>query len=76
VLRKDFVVSSYQLWEARAHGADVVLLIVAALEQSALTSLVERAVSIGLLPLVEVHAEAELDRALDAGATVIGVKRP
>src|SRR6201986_2996300 len=73
VLRKDFVVSSYQLWEARAHGADVVLLIVAALEQSALVSLVERAVSIGLLPLVEGHAEPELDRALDAGAPVIGV---
>ena len=73
VLRKDFVVSSYQLWEARAHGADMVLLIVAALEQSALVSLVERAISIGLLPLVEVHAEPELDRALDAGATVIGV---
>ena len=73
MLRKDFVVSSYQLWEARAHGADVVLLIVAALEQSALVSLVERAVSIGLLPLVEVHAEPELDRALEAGATVIGV---
>jgi indole-3-glycerol phosphate synthase len=73
VLRKDFVVSSYQLWEARAHGADLVLLIVAALEQSALVSLVERAVSIGLLPLVEIHAEDELDRALDAGARVIGV---
>ncbi len=73
LLRKDFVVSSYQLWEARAHGADLVLLIVAAVEQSALVSLVERAVSIGLLPLVEVHAESELDRALDAGATVIGV---
>jgi len=70
VLRKDFVVSSYQLWEARAHGADLVLLIVAALEQSALVSLVERALSIGLLPLVEVHAEPELDRALEAGATV------
>jgi indole-3-glycerol phosphate synthase len=73
LLRKDFIISSYQLWEARAHGADVVLLIVAALEQSALISLVERAVSIGLLPLVEVHAEPELDRALDSGATVIGV---
>jgi indole-3-glycerol phosphate synthase len=73
VLRKDFVVSSYQLWEARAHGADVVLLIVAALEQGALVSLVERAVSIGLLPLVEVHTEPELDRAMDAGAAVIGV---
>jgi indole-3-glycerol phosphate synthase len=67
------VVSSYQLWEARAHGADMVLLIVAALEQSALVSLVERALSIGLLPLVEVHADEELDRAVDAGATVIGV---
>ncbi len=73
VLRKDFVVSSYQLWEARAHGADLVLLIVAALEQSALISLVERAESIGLLPLVEIHAEDELDRAVDAGARVIGV---
>ena len=73
LLRKDFVVSSYQLWEARAHGADMVLLIVAAVEQSALVSLVERALSIGLLPLVEVHADPELDRAVDAGATVIGV---
>jgi indole-3-glycerol phosphate synthase len=73
VLRKDFVVSSYQLWEARAHGADMVLLIVAALEQNALVSLVERAVSIGLIPLVEVHADEELDRALEAGAKIIGV---
>jgi indole-3-glycerol phosphate synthase len=73
VLRKDFVVSSYQLWEARAYGADLVLLIVAALSQQALVSLVERACSIGLLPLVEVHTIAEVSRALDAGATVIGV---
>ncbi len=73
LLRKDFVVSAYQLWETRAYGADMVLLIVAALEQSALVSLVERALSIGLLPLVEVHADEELDRAVDAGATVIGV---
>jgi indole-3-glycerol phosphate synthase len=73
VLRKDFVISSYQLWESRAHGADMVLLIVAALEQNALVSLVERAVSIGLVPLVEVHTDRELDRALDAGARVIGV---
>lgn len=73
VLRKDFVVSSYQLWEARAHGADLVLLIVAALEQNALVGLVERAVSLGMTPLVEVHDEAELDRALGAGARVIGV---
>jgi indole-3-glycerol phosphate synthase len=73
LLRKDFVISSYQLWEARAHGADMALLIVAALEQNALVSLVERAVSIGLLPLVEVHTHDELDRAIDAGAQVIGV---
>ncbi|MDR0342653.1 MAG: indole-3-glycerol phosphate synthase TrpC [Nocardiopsaceae bacterium] len=73
VLRKDFVISSYQLWEARAHGADMVLLIVAALAQNALVSLVERAVSIGLVPLVEVHTESELGRALAAGARVIGV---
>jgi indole-3-glycerol phosphate synthase len=73
ILRKDFIVSSYQLWEARAYGADLVLLIVAALEQNALVSLVERATSIGLVPLVEVHTSAELSRALDCGATVIGV---
>jgi len=73
VLRKDFIVTSYQLWEARAYGADMALLIVAALEQPALVSLVERAESIGLLPLVEVHDADEVDRAVDAGAKVIGV---
>jgi indole-3-glycerol phosphate synthase len=73
VLRKDFVFSSYQLWEARAHGADMVLLIVAVLEQNALVSLVERAMSIGLVPLVEVHTDAEVVRAVEAGAKVIGV---
>jgi indole-3-glycerol phosphate synthase len=73
VLRKDFIVSSYQLFEARAAGADLALLIVAALEQSALESLVERAESIGLVPLVEVHDETEVERALGAGAKVIGV---
>ncbi len=73
VLRKDFIVSSYQLWEARAYGADIALLIVAALEQPALESLVERARSLGLMPLVEVHDTEEVARAVDAGATVIGV---
>ncbi|WP_349260779.1 indole-3-glycerol phosphate synthase TrpC [Actinocrinis sp.] len=73
VLRKDFIVTSYQLWEARAHGADLVLLIVAALEQDALVSLIERAESIGLTPLVEVHDEEEVSRAVDAGARIIGV---
>lgn len=73
ILRKDFIVTSYQLWEARAYGADLALLIVAALEQEALVSLVERAESIGLLPLVEVHDAEEVDRAVAAGAKVIGV---
>ncbi|MQA83480.1 MAG: indole-3-glycerol phosphate synthase TrpC [Streptosporangiales bacterium] len=73
LLRKDFIVTAYQLWEARAYGADLALLIVAALEQNALVSLIERAESLGLTPLVEVHTEAELDRALEAGARVIGV---
>jgi indole-3-glycerol phosphate synthase len=73
VLRKDFVLSSYQLWEARAYGADLALLIVAALEQNALISLVERAMSIGLVPLVEVHTAEELERAIDAGVTVLGI---
>ena len=73
VLRKDFVISSYQLWEARAAGADLVLLIVAALDQNALVALVERAESIGMLPLVEAHSEEEVARAVDAGARVIGV---
>ncbi len=73
VLRKDFVVSSYQLWETRAHGAELVLLVVAALEQNALVGLVERAESIGLTPVVEVHDEEEVTRAVDAGSRVIGV---
>jgi indole-3-glycerol phosphate synthase len=73
LLRKDFMVSSYQLWEARAHGADVVLLIVAALEQEALVSLQERAHSLGLTVLVEVHDEPELERAIAAGSRLIGV---
>lgn len=73
VLRKDFILSSYQLWEARAHGADLVLLIVAALEQPALVSLVERADSIGLTPLVECHDAEEVARAVDAGARIVGI---
>jgi indole-3-glycerol phosphate synthase len=73
VLRKDFVVSSYQVHEARAHGADLVLLIVAALEQNALVGLLERIESLGMTALVEVHDEEEADRALEAGARVIGV---
>ncbi len=73
LLRKDFVISSYQVHEARAHGADLVLLIVAALPQNALVGLVERVESLGMTALVEVHDEGEADRALEAGARVIGV---
>lgn len=73
VLRKDFIVTSYQLFEARAAGADMALLIVAALDQNELTGLLERATSIGLTTLVEVHDEEEVERALDAGAELIGV---
>jgi len=73
VLRKDFIVTSYQLWEAKAYGADMVLLIVAALEQPALVSLIERAQSLGLTALVEVHDVDEAARAVDAGAVVVGV---
>lgn len=73
VLRKDFVLTSYQVWEARAHGADMVLLIVAALEQPALISLVERVQSLGMAALVEVHDGDEVDRAIDAGARIVGV---
>ena len=73
ILRKDFIVTPYQVWEARAHGADMVLLIVAALEPMALESLTERIHSLGMTALVEVHAPDEVQRAVDAGARVIGV---
>ena len=73
VLRKDFIVTPYQIHEARAHGADLVLLIVAALEQSALVSLLERTRSLGMEALVETHSRLEALRALEAGASIIGV---
>ncbi|HTK65696.1 MAG TPA: indole-3-glycerol phosphate synthase TrpC [Pseudonocardia sp.] len=73
VLRKDFIVGTYQVHEARAAGADLVLLIVAALEQNVLSSLLDRVESLGMTALVEVHNEEEADRALEAGASVIGV---
>ncbi|MGV0815824.1 indole-3-glycerol phosphate synthase TrpC [Mycolicibacterium boenickei] len=73
LLRKDFIVTPYQILEARAHGADMLLLIVAALTQPALVSLLERTESLGMTALVEVHTEEEVDRALEAGATVVGV---
>ena len=73
ILRKDFIVTPYQIHEARAHGADLVLLIVAALEQNALVSLLERTRSLGMEALVETHSRLEALRALDAGASIIGV---
>ncbi|MGL5931211.1 MAG: indole-3-glycerol phosphate synthase TrpC, partial [Dermatophilaceae bacterium] len=73
VLRKDFVVTDYQVWEARAHGADIVLLIVAALDDAALTALLRRTEELAMTALVEVHDETETRRALDAGASVVGV---
>jgi indole-3-glycerol phosphate synthase len=73
VLRKDFVVDEYQLFEARAAGADAVLLIVAALDQPTLVRLQQRAWDLGLATLVEVHDDAEAPRAIDSGARVIGV---
>jgi indole-3-glycerol phosphate synthase len=73
LLRKDFVIDTYQIDETRVNGADAVLLIVAALADEELAPLRERAVSLGLDVLVEVHDEDELERALEAGADLIGI---
>ena len=73
ILRKDFVIDPYQLYESSAAGADAVLLIVAALEQRVLARLYEEARAIDLDVLVEVHDEPELDRALEIDADVIGI---
>ena len=73
LLRKDFIVSEYQLLEARATGADAVLLIVAALDQQQLRTLSCAARALSLDVLVEVHDGGELDRAVDADARIIGV---
>lgn len=73
VLRKDFVVDAYQLVEARLAGADAVLLIVSALADRDLADLRRQAAELGLAVLVEIHGEAELARALDAGASIVGV---
>ena len=73
LLRKDFVVSEYQLLEAAASGADAVLLITAVLDDEALGQLLTRAHALGLAALVEVHTVIELERALRAGAAIVGV---
>lgn len=73
ILRKDFVCNKYMIAEAAANGADTVLLIVAVLPQHVLKNFIDYARSLGMEPLVEVHADVELDVALEAGARVIGV---
>jgi indole-3-glycerol phosphate synthase len=73
IIRKDFIVDPYQLYEAAVNGADAVLLIAAALSDEDLRALYQEARSIDLDCLVEVHDDAELERALEAGAEVIGI---
>lgn len=73
LLRKDFIVSEYQIVEAVASGADAVLLIVSALDDRQLRELLTRAHALGLACLVEVHDAAEITRAVEAGARVVGV---
>ena len=73
VLRKDFIVTEFQILEARAAGADALLLIVASLDDQTLGVMLRKAHDSELAALVEVHDEAELRRALDAGATIVGV---
>ena len=73
LLRKDFTIDEYQLWEARAAGADAVLLIVAILEPSLLRDLAATAKGLGMAALVECHTEAELDVALAADSRIIGI---
>lgn len=73
LLRKDFIIDPYQVFEARAYGADALLLIVAALDDARLAELLALTREVGMQALVEVHDEAELDRALAAGADIVGV---
>jgi indole-3-glycerol phosphate synthase len=73
VLRKDFIVEPWQVWEARAANADTFLLIVAALSKEALSELLALGRELGMEPLVEVHTRQELDTALEAGARIVGV---
>jgi len=73
VLRKDFITNPYQVFEARAAGADIVLLIVAALDQSTMLELYTLSIELGMTALVEAHDADELSRALDIGAGLIGI---
>ena len=73
VLRKDFIIDRYQLYEARAYGADAALLIVAALSELELRDLIKEAKDLGLTPLIEVHNPMELNIAMEAGADLVGI---
>ncbi|WP_323961719.1 indole-3-glycerol phosphate synthase TrpC [Arthrobacter sp. JZ12] len=73
ILRKDFTVDEYQIWEARAHGADLILLIVAALDDATLASFLRLTEELGMHALVETHTAEEVQRAVAAGARIIGV---
>ena len=73
VLRKDFMVDEYQFLEARAHGADIVLLIVAALSKSQLKDFYDLATELGMASLVEVHTHSELESAMDISPRIVGV---
>ncbi len=73
VLRKDFIAEPYQVFESRAAGADLVLLIVAALDQDRLKELFDLVGELGMTALVETHSADEVERALDVGASVVGV---
>jgi indole-3-glycerol phosphate synthase len=73
VLRKDFIVDPWQVWESRAAGADTFLLIIAVLDDDSLREFLELGRSLKMEPLVEVHSRAELDRAVSAGARIVGV---
>ena len=73
VLRKDFITTDYQIWEARAHRADIVLLIVAALDDTQLAHLLKLTHELGMTALVETHTREEIERAIAAGARVIGI---
>jgi indole-3-glycerol phosphate synthase len=73
VLRKEFIIDAYQVVEARAHGADAVLLIAECLDDCHLRSLYRQILDLGMTPLVELHSEEHLPRVLDLGATLIGI---
>jgi indole-3-glycerol phosphate synthase len=73
VLRKDFMVDEYQFLEARAHGADIVLLIVAALSKSQLKDFYDLATELGMASLVEVHTQSELESAMEISPRMVGV---